>query len=142
MKKTPKLQYHKATGRWFVWDGKQKKNTYLGYDEYEAKITYHDMMKDFLVNGEHVVAPPNTAMLVCELVEKYLNDREVYYKDHPKSFDVGKMAIGYLNKTAGSVLCTEFGMLELRATRDAMLRPTKRKKLISRGVVKDRKSVV
>lgn len=137
----PKLQFHKASKRYFVWDGKAKKNFYLGRNEREAKIKYHEMMLDWEYNGNYLVEPldPETpggnVYYVAELVEKYSNDRKRYFKNNIKSWDTGHMAMDYLLDNCGHLLVTQFTMKELRYIRDQMMKPTKRNRLLCRNTI-------
>lgn len=119
--KTPKLRYHKASKRYVV--TVNGKDVYLGYDQAEAQIQYHEMMAN-VAAGIPAIAPPDPdGLFVCELIERYVLDREQYYKRNPQAFERGKAVLKVLNRTFGHFRPGQFGMIELRQLRDELMKP-------------------
>lgn len=118
--KIPKLRFHKATKRYMV--RIEGKDIYLGYDQVEAQKKYHLLLAE-IAAGRPAEIVPQREMYICELIDRYVTDRDDYYRKNPNAFARGRAVLRILNRQYGKYRPDQFGMTELRHVRELLMEP-------------------
>ncbi len=124
--KTPSYRLHKPTKQAVV--TLNGRDFYLGkYGSRESRAKYDRLVVEWITNGRRPPTPssaPGSDLTVNELAETYLVFADSYYVKRGKpttEADCIRVSIRPLRKIYGDTLARDFGPLQLKAVRQAMI---------------------
>lgn len=121
--RTPKFRLHKPTRQGFVeLDGHRH---YLGrFNDPKTKQRYHRTIAEWLANNRRMPVAPEE-ITVVELVDAFMDHAKIHYR-HRDGTPTGQMtlvkySVKPLKATYGDIPVVQFGPLQLKALRAAMI---------------------